>query len=632
MKRYIPLLLAILLFAVILRLYRLDAQSFWNDEGNSARLSERPLNLILEGTASDIHPPAYYVLLHYWRALFGQSEFALRCLSVVAGLALVAFTYLLGRHLFDEATGLAAAFLGAISPFTVYYSQEARMYALVAALSAVSVYLLLRLLNLQAPHRLPVAAVYVVTCALGLYTQYTFPFILLAHNVIFVLWWLTTARRSESGWRWLALWAGGQAAIVALYLPWLSIALRSVTGWPAAEGAYGLGRALLDVFNVLTVGVTMPVEEATAALVGAGVLLLAGLWFRRAERFGVASTAVYLLLPIGLIFAFDLYKHAWLKFLIIVLPPFHILVARGVENLVGLLRHATRNASHTLRLAHHVVRVLLLLTLAVLAYPSLYNLYFDPTYARDNYRQIAADIATVAAPNTAIILNAPNQWEVFTYYYPDRDVYPTPYHPTPDDTERYLAPLAERYQRLFVLYWGDAESDPQQLVERWLAANTHKATDTWYGRVRLATYAVASLPDESATVLDAPLGESIQLNGYAVAGDSFAPGDVLPVLLLWEAETPIPERYKVTVQVLDAAGQLVAQHDSEPSGGFAPTDGWVPGQVVVDRHGVLLPTDLAPGHYSLVVALYNTVGGERLPTATGADHLLLETVKVTPAQ
>jgi 4-amino-4-deoxy-L-arabinose transferase-like glycosyltransferase len=363
-----------------LRFYRLDAQSFWNDEGNSARIAERTLDLILEGAAGDIHPPGYYLLLHYWRALFGQSEFALRSLSVVAGLVLIVFTYLLGHHLFGEVTGLMAAFLGAISPFAIYYSQEARMYALLAAISAASTYMLFRLLindTGQKPgfFRKTWFLAYVLTAAAGLYTQYAFSFVLLVHNSIFGLWWLAMARRSvyrgrchrEYSWRWLVVWAGTQAVIVALYLPWLPIALRSLTGWSAAGRAYELGRALLDVLRVLSVGTTLPTGEATVALAGAGILLLVGLWpvllalpprvpprvlvavskvegrptewSRRDDRvgwLGVASIALYLLLPIVLIFAFDLYKPAWLKFLVVVLPPFHLLLAHGVENLTSL--------------------------------------------------------------------------------------------------------------------------------------------------------------------------------------------------------------------------------------------------------------------------------------------------------
>jgi len=670
------LLLAILLLASFLRFYRLDAQSFWNDEGNSARIAERTLDLILEGAAGDIHPPGYYLLLHGWRALFGQSEFALRSLSTVAGLALVILTYLLGRHLFGEAAGLTAAFLGTISPFAVYYSQEARMYALLAALSAASTYALLRLLTINqslvpspqslisstqyraSPHLRPgTLAAYVLTCAAGLYTHYAFPFVLLVHNAIFGLWWLAATRRSAHRWRWLALWAGAQASVVVLYLPWLPVALKSVTGWSSAGRAYELGPALRDLLDVLSVGITLPAGEATAALAGAGLLLMVGLWSagpvpdvtggsptagtRRMDRTGwlaVASVALYLLLPIALIFAFDLYKPTWLKFLVVVVPPFHILIAHGIDNLARLVSYASRITHHASRVAYYVLRTvsrpLLLAILTILLLPSLHNLYFNPAYARDDYRQIAADVAAVARPGDGVILNAPNQWEVFTYYHPDQDVYPAPYRPDPAEVEAFLQPLIEPYRRLFVLYWGDVESDPQRLIETWLAAHAYKAADRWYGRVRLATYGVAPRPEEPAAPLDARFGKHIRLRGYALVGDSFAPGDILPATLFWETQAPIPEPYKVTIQLLDGAGQLVAQRDTEPGDGLTPTSIWEPGHVLVDRYGVPLPADLAPGRYTLVVGLYHVATGERLPvTLSGesvGDHLALDHVEVAP--
>jgi mannosyltransferase len=670
------LLLAILLLASCLRFYRIDAQSFWNDEGNSARIAERTFDLILEGAAGDIHPPGYYLLLHGWRALFGHSEFALRSLSAVAGLALVVFTYLLGRHLFGEITGLTAAFLGAISAFAVYYSQEARMYALLAALSAASTYALLRLLTINQssvpspwspipnthyhtwPHPRPgTLAAYILTSAAGLYTHYAFPFVLLVHNAIFGLWWLTLARRSAQRWRRLALWVGAQASVAVLYLPWLPIALKSVTGWSSAGRAYELGPALRDLLGVLSVGITLPTGKATAALVGAGLLLVVGLWparplpdvtggspaagTQRMDRtgwLGVASAALYLLLPIGLTFAFDLYKPAWLKFLVVVLPPFHILLAHGIENLARLMSHASRITFHVSRITHHVLpavlRLSLLAILTIPLLPSLYNLYFNPAYARDDYRQIAADIAALARPGDGVILNAPNQWEVFTYYHPDQHVYPAPYRPDPAEVEPFLRPLIEGYRRLFVLYWGDVESDPQRLIETWLATHAYKAADRWYGRVRLATYGVAPQPEEPAVMLDARFGEHIRLRGYALVGDSFTPGDILPVALFWEAQAPIPEPYKVTVQLLDGAAQLVAQHDAEPGDGLTPTTIWEPGQMVVDRYGIPLPADLAPGRYAVVVGLYHAATGERLPVTLGGaslgDHLILEQVEVAP--
>jgi hypothetical protein len=406
------------------------------------------------------------------------------------------------------------------------------------------------------------------------------------------------------------------------------------------------------VLHVLAVGITLPVEDATVALVGTGLLLALGLWPNldisttapdnpagraqgdRARWFGVASMAIYLVLPIALIFAFDLYKPAWLKFLVVVLPSFHILSARGVNHLALLVAYGTRNTQHVVRISRSVFRVLVLIVLsAVLAIsllPSLRNLYIDPSYARDDYRQIASDIAAVERPGDGIILNAPNQWEVFTYYYPDEDVHPAPYRPGKDEVAAFLTPLVQRTQRLFVLYWGDAESDPQRLIETWLAANTYKAGDRWYGRVRLATYGVAPLPQEPASIHDARFGEHITLHGHTLAGDEFAPGDILPVTLFWDTQATIVERYKVTVQLLDAAGQLVAQRDSEPGDGLMPTTIWEPGRVMADRYGVLLPTDLPPGRYTLIAGLYLVTNGERLPISGGGDHVVLGDIEVDP--
>jgi uncharacterized membrane protein len=629
-------LLTILLLASFLRFYRLDAQSFWNDEGNSARIAERTVRLIVEGAAGDIHPPGYYLLLHAWRTVCGQSEFALRAFSAFAGVLTVAFVYAWGCRLFGAVTGLLAGFLAAVSPLAVYYSQEARMYALLGMLSVASTYQVCKWTSRQVgkfassqslipdPQSL---VTYTLLVTLGLYTQYAFVFVLLVHNVVFGLWWLLNNRH----WRRLAVWVSAQAAIVVLYLPWLPVALRA-TGWPSAEMTVGLGRALLDVLRVLAVGITLPLERATLALVGSGVLLLVGLWPRKGGWFSVLVAALYLLLAIAFILAFDLYKPAWLKFLIVVLPPFHILVAQGVENLVAVTGYAIRSTQYKARIAYCVFCVLLLAICAYPVCPSLRNLYFNPAYARDDYRQIAADIAAAYHRGDAVILNAPNQWEVFTYYYPDRDVHPAPYHPTPEQAETFLAPLVRQYRRLFVLYWGDTESDPQRLIETWLAFHTYKAADRWYGRVRLATYGVAALPEKPAITLDARFGDAIRLQGYALGGESFAPGDVLPVTLFWEAEAGVPARYKVTVQLLDGAGQLVAQHDGEPADGLAPTDGWQPGRRALDRHGITLPGDLLPGPYPLAVALYHIASGERLPVTLDGepvgDLLVLTGVEV----
>jgi hypothetical protein len=84
------------------------------------------------------------------------------------------------------------------------------------------------------------------------------------------------------------------------------------------------------------------------------------------------------------------------------------------------------------------------------------------------------------------------------------------------------------------------------------------------------------------------------------------------------------------VQLLDPAGRLVAQHDGVPQDGHAPVAGWLPGEVVEDRHELALPAGLRPGEYTIGVVVYHTVTGQRLLTQEGADALFIQILTIAP--
>ena len=587
-------LLLILLLAAGLRFYRLDAQSFWNDEGNSARLAERSVRLILEGAAGDIHPPLYYLALHVWRAVLGDSEFALRAFSAVGGVGLVALIYALGRHFLDPAAALAAAFFAAVNPFQVYYSQEARSYIWIAFLGAAVVYAADRLLESKTerwPWRWII--IYGAAAAAGLYTHYLFPLVLLPVNLVA----LVVLLRKRS-FRELGVWIGLQVAVLVLYLPWLPIAWRQLFGWPSSgEGAFSPA-ALLEAFSLLGLGSTVSVQGTALALLGFGLLALLGFLPARGRRYPWLPVA-WLLLPLGLILALGLFQPAFAKFLLVVSPAFCLLLARGLTNALSW---------PTLRRAIFFPLALALGLMLSFSYESLHNLYFDPAYARADYRGMAAYIESVARPDDAVILNAANQWEVFTYYYPHVErTFPLPRSrpPDPATVESELADIVADHSRVFAIFWAEVQSDPQRLVERWLDDHAYKAADKWWSDVRLVTYAVPAEPaTEIQTSLDVRLGESIRLQGYTLLQDQVAPGDIVQVTLFWEALEPIDQRYKVFVQLLRPDGSLLAQHDSEPGGGLALTTTWQLGEVQRDNHGVLVPAGAEPGTYTLIVGLY----------------------------
>jgi hypothetical protein len=99
--------------------------------------------------------------------------------------------------------------------------------------------------------------------------------------------------------------------------------------------------------------------------------------------------------------------------------------------------------------------------------------------------------------------------------------------------------------------------------------------------------------------------------------------------LLWRAEESISEPYKVSVQLLNAEGQLASQRDSEPVEGTRPTTTWAPGEVLVDHYGLLLPLDLPRGDYQVVLGLYHADTEVRVPACCPeGDAVPLVTVRV----
>ncbi|MGQ9903444.1 MAG: glycosyltransferase family 39 protein, partial [Anaerolineae bacterium] len=627
--------LLVLAAALTLRLHRLDAQSLWYDEGNSARIAERSAQLIIEGAAGDIHPPLYYLALHVWRALFGESEAALRGLSVACGVGLVLFAGLTARALFGPRAGLMAAGLVAVSPFAVYYSQEARMYALLALEAAVSTYALLRILDFgfwifdsDARADLPSSTVnrqssivlFALSTAAGLYTHYAYPFVMIAQGACVVVWFAAqVARRAplRPAWGALALFAGGNLAAIALFLPWLPTALHQITSWTVARAEYALGPAILDAWRWIVVGRTLPLDAAGPAMLTLSALALIGLWpltpsnrqlpIVNRQFLPALLLALMVLLPFALLFAFNLYRESYIKFLLVVVTPLCVLAGRGIAGLSTAWLPA--NAGRGWRLVSAGLSLALMGGVVALLWPSLDNLYHNPAYARDDYRAIARMVQSDARPGDAVIFNAPNQWEVFTYYHrPEHELAPAiplTYHPADDGVvDAQMRPIVEKHTRLFVLYYGERESDPDGRYERWLARNAFKADEQWVGNIRLAVYATRLL---SATpAVTATFGDVIRLENAVVALHPQSSGGLIALELSWRARAHLDARYKVFVHVGAPDAPPVAQNDAEPAGGLRPTDTWQPDETIVDRRAVWLKPGTPPGCYGIFLGLYDS--------------------------
>lgn len=135
--------------------------------------------------------------------------------------------------------------------------------------------------------------------------------------------------------------------------------------------------------------------------------------------------------------------------------------------------------------------------------------------------------------------------------------------------------------------------------------------------------------------LDANFADRATLLGYDLVPETAQPGETLRLTLYWRAEQPMPRSYAVFAHLLDANSRIVAQHDGLPANWTRPTTGWLPGEVIVDAHDLVLETGVPPGAYLLEAGLYDPETGVRLPVldAAGqiiADRALLAPVSVEP--
>ena len=187
------LLLGVLLLASALRFHRLGEQSLWYDEGVAYTHSLRTLPELIPHLQRNVHVPAYFALLGLWQDVTGSSEFALRALSALFSVVSVAWTYALGKRLFDPVAGAAAAVLVALNSFSIYYAQEARMYAMLAAIAAGSMWLFVGLMRgLPRRQRWRDAVGLGLVNALGIYTHIAFALVMLTQAVMAIIWLVPT--------------------------------------------------------------------------------------------------------------------------------------------------------------------------------------------------------------------------------------------------------------------------------------------------------------------------------------------------------------------------------------------------------------------------------------------------------
>jgi 4-amino-4-deoxy-L-arabinose transferase-like glycosyltransferase len=326
--------------ALLLRIPRLGASELWFDEAYSGLLTFSDPRELLGWVRAEVTPPLYYLLLRAWAFLFGHGEAALRILSVCAGVLTPALVCLIAQRA-SRSAGLAAGLVVALSPIHVYYSQEARMYALLLLFLCAALGCFLRAMDEEAKGEIRWWVGYALFAACAVWTHYFALFVLAGVPLLA----LEGGRRAVRG----ALLANLAAGLLCLpLLPWVFTQLQlPATGWiDRAYHAIPPSLAIPRTLEILTPGALYPDYYQfrfgpplwrPAVFVLLCVTLIPGLLTTVRGRGGGAprlarAGAIFLAMPLVLMVIISLFRPVYLlaRYDLIALPGFALLAGVGV--------------------------------------------------------------------------------------------------------------------------------------------------------------------------------------------------------------------------------------------------------------------------------------------------------------
>lgn len=426
-------LVLVMVLGLILRLVNLN-QSFWLDEASQAQISVMTVKSIWFDRQADWHPPLFYILTHFWIQL-GTSEIWLRLLPVAFGVANIYAIYLVGQQIKSGSKlGLTAAFLLAINPYHIYYSQEFRMYSLLVLLGTWCMYLFIK-----RSHWLFLSLV------LMMYTHYAS--VLLITTLPFYVF---VFEKQKSRYLFLHL-----ALCILLYTPWVPQFLRQL------HSGVGVNQYLPGWRNLLTLGSVRAVPLVIFKLIAGRINFVSKVIY-----------AIYLGYVIGLVTVSIVLAKIKRRFLLswVFVPLILSVIISFVIPLTQPFRLIFILPGLILSLAQAVLRFprLVLILVIYISVTGIVMYATRPRLQREQWRQTISYLQTQATFDSAIVVKFSDKFAPFYWYSENLSVVgAVPTYPAKElEVKPILATSLASVHTVYLLDYLSALTDPNGVVDR----------------------------------------------------------------------------------------------------------------------------------------------------------------------
>lgn len=457
------MLLLILILGFILRVISLD-QSLWLDEAINVLATRNFsfLGMVTEYAKADFHPPGYFIILWIWTKLFGIGEVWVRIPSVIFGLLTIYIVYLIGKKLHSKTLGLLSALLLAINPLHIYYSQEARMYALATLAVSINFFLLIKLIKKEKLSIIFLIFSNLLVLASDYVAYFIFPsqafFLLFFKQKEFIKKWLLALSVATA----LGIWW------IPTFLNQLdvgSLASSRLPAWKLIVGAFDPKAIPLTFVKFIIGRISLADKMVYAAVLLPISLLFLALCWRGIKFIGklgrnllITWISIPIILATLISLVIPIYSYFRLQF---ILPAFVILTSLGIISFKFKLRYT----------------VLIIVVLIELFSSSIYLL--NPAYQREDWRGLVNFLKLKVEATT--LFESSGTLPPFDYYargeinakgalkdFPAKDM---------DGVEDLEKPL-QGSKDIYLIEYLVEIADPQRLVEKSLDGLGYKKIET----------------------------------------------------------------------------------------------------------------------------------------------------------
>lgn len=633
------------LLAFALRLHQIDVQSWWWDEGYSTYLARHGILTAIQMTSVDIHPPLYYVLLSIWGTFTGYTEFSTRLFSTLLNVLLVPFIYQVGKKGINERVGIFAALVSTFSPLYVYYSQEVRMYTLFALEYLAAIWLLMRLAERDRWSWRTLGALIVVESAM-MYTHYFSSVGIVCINLVLLV--LLARQHAPLRWQNARVWFLSQVLAFLSYVPWLPFAIRqSLRHSDERAVPLPFGDFITLVWHFFNIGVRgalgnpgqpPPRPFVVAASGWFGVFFVAAFIFvvvrwwreRRTHALGMLSlwTAAFVI-PLLAVFGLMQWKP-------LIHPRYVMMLTPALFLTVGTLLADLSRPQRWRWLSWGLLLALLLSISATFA-RGLWIVYYDEAYFRADTRSLARYLDEVTTAEDAIVFDS-EDYTLEQYYTGPAPIRGIKMRGREAEGLADLQAVSAGKERVFLIHWDLSVTDDKRFLPFLLETagrladhRTFHGYDVWVYELERPV----EMPPLTPTQVN--FNNTFWLQGVFSEPTAYA-GEGVPVALQWHMPAAVDVDYKVSVFLLDEAGQLVNNVDIMMMNELHRyTTRWDVGETTTTYHVVPVPLGTPPGTYRLATTVYEEEALRGLDVLDTAGNpagrmAILGEVEIAPAR